>query len=1180
MSQGRTAPLLILALLVVAGLGAGAWTLLGSNESAEAKPVAIGGLEPGRTPDGANLERPVEGGATLQAPDAREPGREAFVDGPAPENAIWIEGRVLPPPGMPADDTLAVVALGYPSDVETKRRPRKAWRALKSLKDGVTRTHRTVDAANGSFRIPVDERAATIYVYVDGRYAFLREPIELTPDSAAEPLTIEPELGAWLTGTVRIPLAPEELAQLDDPEIGLAIIESDDPDSGFAFRFGGSPDRSTPLDKEGHYSFRGLEPDALHDLAFRHDDYLPAMQSKLSLAPGQHEVIDLDVDVGARVAGRVVTESGDPVEDATVRQERGGFMDFMGGSGRAKTGADGTFIVKGLRPGEVSVKATHDDYVGSEPHKVTVAEGETLRDVVLTLPTGKSIAGQVLWPEGEPAVGARVFAEQAGSQEGFNWTRSSRSVETGDDGRFNITGLDGEMYHLRASISREPEDPDEAKAKQDELEAAFMEEAGPFAGALREQLLANADISVGPRWTARATDIAAGTSDVVMTLEPPMAIEGFVRDETGAPVTTFTIEADPVRDSLQFLPGVDDIEESFEDPGGAFVLEGLQPGRWRIRAEADGYAATGDEVVISLPDERDTIEIVLARASRISGVVLDPSGQPVPEADVRTGSRGGFRGAGRVERSKRRSTTTDAEGTFTLEDVPAEGTVVGASAEGWADSDMLPIDPQAGDELTGLVLQLKLGGTLTGEVLSTDGPVGATRVRYNSMSALSTGAVTTEEDGTFRVEHLTPGTYQVMVEPDPDAFLSMMEDGGEQPDMSAVFEQLKMVSAEIKENEVTHVVLGEAPKNPVQVYGRLTEAGEPVSGKMVIAMAEGEQVMSSLRMDQTDDDGRFELKLKQPGGVIFSVQLDAGSNPQFFEDVPEVETYEVDLQLPTGKISGTIFDPRGDPASNISVRISSDDTVMATMIDLSNRAQSDAGGNYSFGNLAPGSYTVRAGGTTPFGSADGSYGTHLVDEIRVDEGEHEEGVDIHLSRAGRIEGIVRMATGTPANGAAVFVRDAGGRLLAPFSGCVTDAAGRFTYEGIAPGSVTVSARLDNEASYESGTIDVREGEAAEIEIQLEGGTMLIVTLAGDSGEAQRAQVRVFDSEGREHSGMAAPDMIEESLTRGFSSREHRIGPLPAGRYRVVATTPGGEEHKKLVNVRSGRDERRVRIKVD
>jgi protocatechuate 3,4-dioxygenase beta subunit len=583
---------------------------------------------------------------------------------------------------------------------------------------------------------------------------------------------------------------------------------------------------------------------------------------------------------------------------------------------------------------------------------------------------------------------------------------------------------------------------------------------------------------------------------------------------------------------------------------------------------------------VTLPGAGEGLVFVLERACRVSGVVLDPAGVPVAGARVETGLGGGLRGAGRLEQQKRRRTTSDAEGRFALPDVPAASTVIHASAEGWARSEPLPIQPVPAGAIEGLVLRLSLGGALTGEVYGPGGaPLASVRVRYTVMGSGDGGVETTDAHGRFRAEHLTPGLYQVMVEPDPQSFIAALEKGGEEPDMGKIFEELKMTSADVRAGETAHVVLGAEPQNPVQVYGRLTEAGEPVAGRMVIAMAEGEQVMSSMRMARTDDDGAFELELKQPGPVVFSVQLDGGGNPQFFEDAPEQEAWHVELELPTGRISGTVFAPDGKPAAGIPVRITGEDGFTPTLIGLSNRVVTDAEGRYAFQSLEPGAYSVRAGGSMPFGGGDGAYGTQIASGVELAEGSAREGVDLHLARSGRVEGRVIAAGGEPAGGAAVFVRDAGGRLLSPFTGCTSDASGRFVYEGIAPGRVTVSARHGAEASAESPEVLVREGEASQVDLRLQPGTFLIVTLESESGVAQRAQVRVVDEEGRELGSMVGPDQLERSLASGFSSREHRIGPLPEGRYHVIATGPSGAQSKKPVTLR-GQEERRLRMRIE
>jgi hypothetical protein len=71
---------------------------------------------------------------------------------------------------------------------------------------------------------------------------------------------------------------------------------------------------------------------------------------------------------------------------------------------------------------------------------------------------------------------------------------------------------------------------------------------------------------------------------------------------------------------------------------------------------------------------------------------------------------------------------------------------------------------------------------------------------------------------------------------------------------------------------------------------------------------------------------------------------------------------------------------------------------------------------------------------------------------------------------------------------------------------------------------------------------------------------------------------VLDESGRDCTNMFGGDMMETMFTEGFSSTEQRIGPLPAGKYKVQATGPDGTTTTKPVTL-SGQDERSLRIKL-
>jgi hypothetical protein len=81
----------------------------------------------------------------------------------------------------------------------------------------------------------------------------------------------------------------------------------------------------------------------------------------------------------------------------------------------------------------------------------------------------------------------------------------------------------------------------------------------------------------------------------------------------------------------------------------------------------------------------------------------------------------------------------------------------------------------------------------------------------------------------------------------------------------------------------------------------------------------------------------------------------------------------------------------------------------------------------------------------------------------------------------------------------VFVRDACGPMLEPFSMVVTDGAGRRGYSGVAPGEVTVSARGGPLTCEESEAVSVNEDRQTAITLRLEPGRILLVVLRDKQG---------------------------------------------------------------------------------
>src|SRR5204863_7869380 len=105
---------------------------------------------------------------------------------------------------------------------------------------------------------------------------------------------------------------------------------------------------------------------------------------------------------------------------------------------------------------------------------------------------------------------------------------------------------------------------------------------------------------------------------------------------------------------------------------------------------------------------------------------------------------------------------------------------------------------------------------------------------------------------------------------------------------------------------------------PVRVHGRVTHSGEPYKGALVSFVREGKDVLKGMKNTSVDAQGAFEVVLDEPGSYDVSVQkLGAGMAQQnvveFAREIPEEKDVTLLLEMPTGRVSGRVLGPDGEP---------------------------------------------------------------------------------------------------------------------------------------------------------------------------------------------------------------------------------------------------------------------------
>jgi len=122
----------------------------------------------------------------------------------------------------------------------------------------------------------------------------------------------------------------------------------------------------------------------------------------IELAPGEQRTdIEIVVERGHRIAGRVVTKGGVPVPGAIIR---------VAGEGFVETRSDGSFQAPGLGAGPYEVVAYLSDAAKRENRHLLPASRTGVsagtNDLELVLSEGVFLRGRALGPDGEPVPGA------------------------------------------------------------------------------------------------------------------------------------------------------------------------------------------------------------------------------------------------------------------------------------------------------------------------------------------------------------------------------------------------------------------------------------------------------------------------------------------------------------------------------------------------------------------------------------------------------------------------------------------------------------------------------------------------------------------------------------------------------------------------------------------------------
>ncbi len=457
-----------------------------------------------------------------------------------------------------------------------------------------------------------------------------------------------------------------------------------------------------------------------HRLTAIDGEHAPAWSTPITIKDVSIAGVVITMKAGGSLAGVVNDASGKPVAFATV-QVIGKGQDAwrMMTPRHATTDKLGAFELRGLARVKLQARAEAES-AASKVVDVDLSEKGAVTDVVLVLDVSGTISGIVVDDAGTPIpeVQVNAFPDVLGgaSPEGLALAGMS-STTTDGGGAFVINGLPDGAYRLGAARGR----------------------------------------PVWGDWGQSGTPAKAGDTAVRIVLPAPGTLTGKIVIEGRAEGT---------------IPSIASVQVGQQPPTpiikGEFTVRDLTPGSYDVTFRGIEFAEMSKrDVKIAAGETTNLGTVTVMRGRRLTGKVVDPSGNPVAGAKIRVGEMlftsndDDNRNEGLEELYGIRSSATDQSGEFVIIGIPKKATSVLADHADLGRSAATPIAAGTEDPPP-LTLALRGFGSITGKVTMKGKPVPKVAV---SASAKGGGAAAafaqTDDEGVYTITKVPEGEQVV-----------------------------------------------------------------------------------------------------------------------------------------------------------------------------------------------------------------------------------------------------------------------------------------------------------------------------------------------------------------------------------------------------------------------------------
>ncbi len=1006
------------------------------------------------------------------------------------------------------------------------------------------RTRTTLDA-DGHFTLPrVPARGG--FVAIEDRFVFADATFLLRPEAAqaavgpnAVLVEVPAERGAVVRGVVRSTLGDA----LDDATVELT--SRFDPwmifDGAITMVYV-TPGRS---DQKGRYEVRQVPSGHALSFVSTRRAHARAGGAVPVLRPGDVHDLDIVMLRGGAIAGRTIDVDDEPVTNAAVfiRPLKVDLMDLSAAekdSDRTSVDEEGRFEFDELAAGQYELILSAPS-MRVTIERVEVALGETTECTLLAV-DGLAIDGRVVSSSGEPLAGIAVkgFKPPTMMSMQSQLERKYRVADTTDEeGRFSIGGFDEGAVRVVASSTA---------------------------------------------YQTATIEVEAGDDDVEITCLRHASLSGIVVSlEDGEPITKFMAGIVPPGGSLSItdmmggeraLAGIRH-PRPFESEDGIFHFDDVLPGEYDLHIAADHHAAAF--VRVQVPDEAHVrgVVVMMEPGATITGQVVDANTNlPVSGARLSTGSRGIMNVMSEVMLGVGSSTTTAADGRFTLRDLEGGKLQINVSHNDYLTLSVANIDAKKSTTSDLGVLAMSRGAIIEGYVLdASDEPVPNVLVMASDAMGSTMRRENTDADGFFSVSGMPPGTYNVMR---LDVAMDVSSDN--YADMS---KNISWEVVEVVDDGVYHVDLAIADNEGITLEGHIrSRSGAPPAA--MVSLIPNRSGMGPFRFGSADAEGFYSVTGLSPGPYTLQVVPmevfeggGAGGMPTSsvtaaieLTDEP-LQTH--DIKLPSGFVRGVVRRKGSlDPVAEARVLLQRtdderpDSLILAATDHRVGEIYTKEDGSFELRYLPDGVYNVTVGGRNLIERGNPDIAITREDDVVVSERGPSFALTIEVEPAGRVRGIVRDMTGMPAGGVSVWARDPSGRWLSRLSEVMTEPSGAFELVGLGAGTWTLAFAHSTLGFTWQNDVRVDVSGITQVDVTMPPGVQVLVD-AGDL-ELSDIEAEVSGPIGILPTNLTTIGQLT-SLTSGTGSS--LLVTVPAGEWTVKLEHDGRTLHREVVVLKAG-----------